>query len=84
MCSVCFFYELKCLYLTWFRHITLQDKRSITTEKIVAITTMSLQYGVIGTTKKSLKAVIINSEAIVLFNKKNHVAINSKQRKLCC
>ena len=37
MCSICFFYELMCLYLPRFRHITLQEKRSITTKKIVAI-----------------------------------------------
>ena len=37
MCFVCFFYKLVCLYLTRFRHITLQEKRYITTEKIVVI-----------------------------------------------
>ena len=60
-----------CLYLTGFRHIiSLQEKRYITTEKIVAITTKSLQYDVIATTKKLLQAVVINSEAIGLYNKK--------------
>ena len=70
MCSVCFYYELTCLYLALFRHITLQEKRSITTENIVAITTKSLQLGVIATTKKLLQAVVINTEAIGLPNKK--------------
>ena len=67
-----------CLYLTWFWHITLQENRSITTEKIIAITTKSLQYGFIATTKKFLQAVVINSEAMGLYNKKNLVAINPK------
>ena len=67
-----------CLYLTWFWHITLQENRSITTEKIIAITTKSLQYGFIATTKNFLQAVVINSEAMGLYNKKNLVAINPK------
>ena len=37
---------------------------------IVAITTNSLQEGVTATTKKLLQAVVINSEAIGLYNKK--------------
>ena len=47
-------------------------------EKIIAITTKSLQYGFIATTKKFLQAVVINPEANGLYNKKNLVAINPK------
>ena len=34
-------------------------------------------------TKKLLQAIVIDSEAIGLYNKKNLVAINPKDRKLC-
>ena len=37
-----------------FRHITLQEKRTITMEKTVATTTKLLQKGVIATIKKLL------------------------------
>ena len=70
-------------YLTGFRHITLKEKRSITTEIIVAITTKPLQESVIAMSKKLLRVVEINSEAIGLYNKKNLVAINPKHRTLC-
>ena len=70
MCSVHFFYGLTCLYLTWFRHITQQEKSSITTIIIVAITTKSLQEGVTATTKKLVQAIVINSKAIGLHSKK--------------
>ena len=48
--------------------LPLQEKRLNTTKKFVTITTNVVAIGVIPMTKKSMQAVVINSEAIGLCN----------------
>ena len=48
--------------------MSLQEKRLNTTKKFVAITINVVVIGVIATTKKSMQAVVINSETIGLCN----------------
>ena len=50
--------------------IPLQEKRLITMKKVVTITTNVIVIGVIVMTKKSMQAIVINSEAIGLCNTK--------------
>ena len=50
--------------------LPLQEKRLNTTKKFVTITTNVVAIGVIPMTKKSMQAVVINSETIGLCNTK--------------
>ena len=51
----------------YYSYNTLQEKRLNTRKKVVAITANVIVIGVIGTTKKSMQVVVINSEVIYLF-----------------